>query len=151
MALPKTVKTLLLACLALPATARSENRPIKTIVISEWMYVRVSWYGKEFHGKPTSNGERYNMHGLSAANWDLPFGTLVTFYNPANKKTVTVRINDRGPFDPATLPDEPWKRARLKYLTPHPERAFDLSRGAAKVLDIIDQGVVNVYVKIGRP
>lgn len=57
-----------------------------------------SWYGKDFHGKKTANGERYDMYGLTAAHRILPFGTKVRVTNLANGKQTVVRINDRGPF-----------------------------------------------------
>ena len=57
-----------------------------------------SWYGKDFHGKLTANGERYDMHGMTAAHKLLPFGTQVKVTNRNNGKSIVVRINDRGPF-----------------------------------------------------
>jgi rare lipoprotein A len=57
-----------------------------------------SWYGKEFHGRKTANGEAYNMYALTAAHKTLPLGTYVRVYNLNNGKTVDVRINDRGPY-----------------------------------------------------
>jgi len=69
-------------------------------------YVRVgqvmkgisSWYGPNFHGKQTSNGERYNMHARTAAHKTWPMDTMVKVINLQNGKSTTVRINDRGPF-----------------------------------------------------
>lgn len=57
-----------------------------------------SWYGPNFHGKLTSNGERYNMHGMTAAHKTWPMDTMVKVENLKNGKSVVVRINDRGPF-----------------------------------------------------
>jgi len=57
-----------------------------------------SWYGKEFHGRKTSNGEIYNMYAMTGAHKTLPFGTYVRVDNLKNGKKVDVRINDRGPF-----------------------------------------------------
>lgn len=57
-----------------------------------------SWYGPGFHGRLTANGERYNMHALTAAHKSLPFGTIVRVTNKRNGKSVDVRINDRGPY-----------------------------------------------------
>ena len=57
-----------------------------------------SWYGPNFHGKQTSNGERYNMHARTAAHKTWPMDTMVKVTNLQNGKTTTVRINDRGPF-----------------------------------------------------
>jgi rare lipoprotein A len=57
-----------------------------------------SWYGKDFHGKKTSNGEIYNMYARTAAHKTLPLGTLVSVRNLENGKSVEARVNDRGPF-----------------------------------------------------
>jgi rare lipoprotein A len=57
-----------------------------------------SWYGPNFHGKYTSNGERYNMHGRTAAHKTWPMDTMVKVHNLQNGKSTIVRINDRGPF-----------------------------------------------------
>ncbi len=57
-----------------------------------------SWYGGNFHGRTTANGEKYNMWSLTAAHKTLPFGTRVKVTNTNNGDTVIVRINDRGPF-----------------------------------------------------
>ena len=82
-----------------------------------------SWYGPYFHGRLTANGERYDMHGLTAAHKTLPFGTkLRVCYNSC----VDVRINDRGPFIGA--------------------RELDLSYGAAKAIGLVHPGVANVQV-----
>jgi rare lipoprotein A len=57
-----------------------------------------SWYGPGFHGRRTANGEKYDMHDMTAAHKTLPFGTRVLVHNPRTGKEVVVRINDRGPF-----------------------------------------------------
>ena len=57
-----------------------------------------SWYGPGFHGRTTANGEKYDMHELTAAHKTLPFGTRVLVHNPRTGKQVVVRINDRGPY-----------------------------------------------------
>jgi rare lipoprotein A len=87
-----------------------------------------SWYGPDFHGKMTANGERYNMLKLTAAHQQLPFNTLVKVTNLANGKTATVRINDRGPF--------------LKG------RILDLSYGAARALGANGPGVIPVRIQV---
>ncbi|MBO6526008.1 septal ring lytic transglycosylase RlpA family protein [Erythrobacter sp.] len=79
-----------------------------------------SYYGKRFHGRRTANGERFDMHAMTAAHRTLPFGTLVEVTNPGNGKTVTVRINDRGPFAHG--------------------RTIDLSRAAASEIGLIRRG-----------
>ena len=85
-----------------------------------------SWYGKQFHGRKTSNGETYNMYGLSAAHKTLPLGTWVKVRNLENNKSLELRINDRGPF----------VRGRV----------IDLSYGAAKKLGVVGPGTAKVEV-----
>jgi len=86
-----------------------------------------SWYGRDFHGKRTANGERYDMYTLSAAHKTLPMPTLVRVTNLENGRFVIVRVNDRGPF--------------VK------ERLIDLSYAAAKELGYTDQGTTRVRVQ----
>lgn len=86
-----------------------------------------SWYGRKFHGHLTSNGERYNMYGMSAAHKNLPLPTYVKVTNNDNHKTVIVRVNDRGPF--------------------HQERIIDLSYSAAYKLDMLKTGTANVTIE----
>lgn len=85
-----------------------------------------SWYGKQFHGRKTSNGEVYNMYGLSAAHKTLPLGTWVRVRNLENGKSAELRVNDRGPF----------VRGRV----------IDLSYGAAKKLGVVGPGTAKVEV-----
>jgi rare lipoprotein A len=85
-----------------------------------------SWYGKDFHGKRTSNGEIYDMHAKTAAHKTLPLGTIVRVRNLKNHREIDVRINDRGPF----------VRGRI----------IDLSYTAAKHLDIVGPGTAPVEV-----
>jgi len=87
-----------------------------------------SWYGPEFHGRPTSNNEIYDMYDMTAAHNSLPFGTYVMVTNLNNGKSVTVRINDRGPFIG--------------------DRIIDLSFAAAKVLDMIASGTAPVRIEV---
>jgi rare lipoprotein A len=76
----------------------------------------VSWYGAEFHGKRTANGERFDMYAMTAASPNLPLSSYAEVTNLKNNRTVIVRINDRGPF--------------------RGKRAMDLSYSAAKELGI---------------
>ena len=61
-------------------------------------YGKASWYGGDFHGRPTSSGETYDMHKMTAAHKTIPFGTYVKVRNLANNRETIVKINDRGPF-----------------------------------------------------
>lgn len=89
---------------------------------------RASWYGPDFHGKFTSNGERYNMWAMTAAHKTLPMNTVVRVINRTNGKSTVVRINDRGPFI-AT-------------------RIIDLSKAAAKKIDMIGTGTAPITVEV---
>jgi len=88
----------------------------------------VSYYAHDFHGKQTSNGETYDMNGLTAAHRTFPFGTKVRVTNLENNKIVIVRVNDRGPF----------KEGRI----------MDLSMGAAKEIDLIRNGTARVRLEV---
>ncbi|REL24498.1 septal ring lytic transglycosylase RlpA family protein [Rhodohalobacter sp. SW132] len=93
-----------------------------------------SWYGPGFHGRLTSNRERFNQNDLTAAHRTLPFNTIVEVVNTENNETIEVRINDRGPY------------AR--------NRVIDLSRAAADEIGMIDEGVADVelvLVEAGGP
>jgi len=85
-----------------------------------------SWYGPNFHGKTTANGETYNMNDLTAAHRTLPFNTVVQIQNMDNGRSVTVRINDRGPYVD--------------------DRVIDLSRRAAREIDMENSGTANVKI-----
>ncbi len=85
-----------------------------------------SWYGRKFHGRKTSNGETYDMYGISAAHKTLPFGTGVRVTNLRNGRKLEVRINDRGPFAKG--------------------RIIDLSYGAAKKLGVVGPGTAPVEI-----
>jgi rare lipoprotein A len=87
-----------------------------------------SWYGQEFHGRPTSSREVYDMNDLTAAHRTLPFGTTVMVTNLANDRSVVVRINDRGPFAKG--------------------RIIDLSYAAARVLDLVGPGTARVRLDV---
>ena len=86
-----------------------------------------SWYGAEFEGRPTASGERFDSRLLTAAHPTLPFGTVVKVTNAHNGKSVTVRVNDRGPFVAA--------------------RIIDLSRAAGEKLDMVVTGTAPVVVE----
>jgi rare lipoprotein A len=70
-----------------------------------------SYYGKRFHKRKTSNGERFNMHSMTAAHPTLPFNTRVRVKNIKNGRTVVVRINDRGPFHSSRIIDHSYAAA----------------------------------------
>lgn len=87
-----------------------------------------SWYGQEFAGRTTANGDIFDPRALTAAHRSLPFGTVVDVRNLENGKRVRVRINDRGPFVG--------------------NRILDLSWGAAREIDLVDRGIGRVEIAI---
>ncbi len=91
---------------------------------------KASYYGDDFNGKKTANGQPFNKNALTAAHKTLPFGTVVKVTNLSNGKTVTVTINDRGPYAKG--------------------RIIDLSEKAAANIDMINQGVAQVKLKYKR-
>lgn len=91
---------------------------------------QASWYGAYHQGKPTASGERFNQHKFTAAHRTLPFGTRVKVTNTLSNKSVTVRINDRGPYAKG--------------------RVIDLSRAAAQEINIVNRGVAPVRLQVLR-
>jgi rare lipoprotein A len=87
-----------------------------------------SWYGPGFHGKRTANGERYDMHQMTAAHRTLPIGSVARVRSLSTERTVTVRINDRGPF------------AR--------DRIVDVSYAAAERLGMLGPGTLEVELQV---
>jgi rare lipoprotein A len=85
-----------------------------------------SWYGKQFHGRRTSNGEVYDMYAGTAAHKTLPMGTMLLVKNMANGRSTVVRINDRGPFVKS--------------------RIIDLSYTAAKAIGMVGNGTTKVTI-----
>ena len=109
-----------------PAELRTPRNPSGKILLT--LEGVASYYADEFHGKQTSNGETYDMNDLTAAHRTFPFGTKVRITNLENGKSVTVRVNDRGPF--------------------HDGRIIDLSLGAAKELDLVKTGTARVKLEV---
>ena len=87
-----------------------------------------SWYGPGFHGNRTANGERYDMHKLTAAHRTLPLGSIAVVRSVSTGRKVTVRINDRGPF------------AR--------GRVLDLSLAGAEALGMIGNGTDQIELQV---
>lgn len=90
-----------------------------------------SWYGSKFHGRKTSNGEIYNMYTMTAAHKTLPIPTYVRVTNQENRRSIIVRVNDRGPF--------------------HESRIIDLSYVAALKLGFAEQGTARVSIEALDP
>lgn len=87
-----------------------------------------SWYGEDFHGRRTACGEPFDMYGFTAAHKTLPFHTIVRVVDPETRKSVVVRINDRGPYKPG--------------------RVIDLSWAAARDLEIVRRGKLPVVLEV---
>jgi hypothetical protein len=100
-----------------------------------------SWYGGDFHGRPTASGRRYDMLKLTAAHRTFPLGSRVRVVDPNTDRGVIVRITDRGPY----RTDAQGKAVRP--LQPHPRRGLDLSYGAARKLGVLESGVKKVRVE----
>ena len=114
-----------LLCFALSGCATNRYQPPRP---DDTVRGLASWYGRDFHGKPTANGETYDMYGITAAHRELPLGTVADVTHLGNGRKVRVRINDRGPF--------------IKG------RILDLSYGAAKELNMVVEGVARVEIRI---
>jgi len=114
---------LVAACAGHPGPAPMES------VATGWQEEgEASWYGPGFHGRQTASGEVYDMEAMTAAHRELPFGSRVQVVNLDNGRQTRVRINDRGPF------------AR--------GRVLDLSRAAARELDMLGSGTARVRIEV---
>jgi len=125
----------LLCCTAAPryvsqpgTTGKPGEAPLLMPGSAREAILTASFYGEEFHGRLTSNGELFDMYGYTAAHKYLPFGTRLKVTNPANGRSVIVVVNDRGPFIPG--------------------RDLDLSYGAARKIGLVNDGVAKVKVKV---
>jgi rare lipoprotein A len=115
----------LLAFLLLSSSACSLVRPSgPTLRTGRAELGNASWYGKRHQGKRTASGERYDEYAMTAAHPTLPFGTRLSVTNLENRRSVIVRVNDRGPYVDG--------------------RVIDLSLAAARALGITEDGVARV-------
>lgn len=118
----------LLFGVALLATAcHRKHAPASSREVSGTETGLASFYSENYNGRKTANGEIYHSAKLTAAHKTLPFGTKVKVTNLSNGKSVKVRINDRGPFIPG--------------------RIIDLTRAAARKIDMENAGVVKVKIR----
>jgi len=111
-----------------PYTVHGKRYYPTVVSVGDEFYGNASWYGPNFHGKLTSNGERYNMWAMTAAHKTLPMNTIVKVTNKRNGKSTVVRINDRGPFVST--------------------RIIDLSKAAASKINMIGHGTAPVKLEI---
>lgn len=89
-----------------------------------------SWYGDYHQGRLTADGERFNMHRLTAAHRSYPFGTILRVTNTKCGKSVLVKVNDRGPY--------------------HGNRILDMTKEAARRIDMLKTGTSNVKIHVVR-
>jgi rare lipoprotein A len=108
-----------------PVTQGSSS---KQVTPKPYQVGRASWYGKQFHGRSTASGEPYDMFQFTAAHRQLPLGTWVRVTNLHNGRSITVRVNDRGPYVG--------------------NRIIDLSYGAAQMLELRARGTEKVRLDI---
>ena len=119
----RTFGLLLFVTALLPACVAT-----RTPLQSDELTGMASWYGEEFAGRTTANGEIFDPMKLTAAHQTLPFGTILDVTNLSNGRKVTVRINDRGPFVG--------------------NRILDLSYGAAREIGLVEPGIGTVQARI---
>lgn len=136
------MRTILMGCAVatlVALTARTEAMPSGSIKLATLVAPKVtqqivgelglaSWYGEEFQGNTTASGEVYDMNGFTAAHRSLPIGTKLKITNLRNKRSLVVRINDRGPFV-------------------H-NRILDVSKAAAFRLGFMASGLAHVRAEI---
>ena len=107
----------------------TKNKSLKTMKRVPKVITGISsYYGTDFHGKLTANGEIFDMYGLTAAHRTIPLNTVVRVTNLVNNKSLIIRINDRGPYVAG--------------------RILDCSYGAAKKLEFINSGTAEVEIKV---
>ncbi len=111
-----------------PRSSNKGNPKAEDVKVGDIISGISSWYGPNFHGKLTANGEVFDQYGVTAAHKTLPLGTVARVTNIDNGKSLILRINDRGPYVG--------------------DRILDCSYGAATKLGFKDLGTANVEIKI---
>jgi rare lipoprotein A len=124
------LRVTVLAVLAMIVYGCRTTAPPAVPTAPETLHGVASWYGEEFAGRTTANGEIFDPAQLTAAHRTLPFGTVLDITNPKTRQTVRVRVNDRGPFIGG--------------------RIIDLSYGAAQRIGLIEPGIGEVDIKLVR-
>jgi rare lipoprotein A len=113
------------AVVASPPPPRTGNISLKVATHRSWYQIgKASWYGSEFQGHKTANGERFNMNDLTCAHRSLPLGSWVRVTNLRNNKSAFLRVNDRGPVPRSII--------------------MDLSRAAARKLGVTGLAQVRI-------
>ena len=109
-------------------SSTSNNKKSKNVNHKKQQVGISSYYGEQFHGNLTANGEVYDMYGVTAAHKTLPLGTVAKITNLENGKSIILRINDRGPYVAG--------------------RILDCSYGAALKLDFVTKGTTKVKIDV---
>ena len=122
------ILTCLLAAVLLNGCAGTSGDPAEVGGVAHSETGLASYYGHQYHGRTTANGEIYDENKLTAAHRTLPFGTRVRVTNEDNGNSVVLRVNDRGPFVDGRIIDVSWR--------------------AAQELDFVAQGLVKVRVDV---
>lgn len=123
----KQLLPILFALVLLAISCHRKQVPASSREVSGTETGMASFYSESYNGRKTANGEIYRSSRLTAAHKTLPFGTKVKVTNLSNGRSVKVRINDRGPFIPG--------------------RIIDLTRAAARKIDMENAGVVKVKIR----
>lgn len=124
-----TAAPLAAATAAAPARISAPGKPMNLDARRHWFqFGRASWYGRDFQGQPTANGEAYDMNAMTCAHRSLPLGSLIRVTNLRNHRSIFVRVNDRGPV-PET-------------------RVLDLSYAAARILGFSTRGTAKVRIDL---
>jgi rare lipoprotein A len=120
----------LVAGTSLPAQAPAEASPgdVAKRIVHSLQRGRISWYGRAFAGRRTASGERFDPQAMTMAHRSLPLGTIVRVVNDDNGRSVTLRVNDRGPY--------------------HGDRVADVSRAASQRLGFVDDGVTDATLLV---
>ena len=127
------ITAILLVSIVIAVACTQQKAPSVSRAPAERRHVetgQASWYGKAHQGELTASGERFDMHALTAAHRTLPFGTIVRVTDLRSKRSVNVRINDRGPF--------------------RRDRIIDLSYEAARRLGVVSRGTARVKITVIR-
>ena len=99
-------------------TAKSKADTVDKSSTRRWFQVgRASWYGRQFQGRKTANGERFDMNALTCAHRSLPIGTWLRVTNLVNHRSTFVRVNDRGPVVASRILDLSYAAAQKLHLT----------------------------------
>ncbi len=123
--------SILVSCTSSPryGTTKKGKGTSQTLKVRNKELIGVSsYYGKDFHGKLTANGEVFDMYGITAAHKTLPLNTVIRVTNLDNNRSIILRVNDRGPFVKG--------------------RILDCSYGAAVKLDFVNQGTTKVKIEV---